>query len=130
VQDPSELDEYYRKLSDEELQDAAREGRDAYRPDAWQVIQSELARRGRSGFPRRRGGREPRDRGGSVGMAIAFFPAVAIAGAVITNFAGRGGRMILVAIGMGLMTWIGLGVWIDLLMHRLTRRRDTKESAR
>ena len=124
--DHAKLVTYYRELSDDALTEAARDGRGVYRPEAWRVIQDELARRGRSGWPSRVPARRNEPRRRTAGMFIAAFPAVAIAIALFVYLPR--GETLLIAPVMGFMTWIGVGAWIDLLTHRATRRKTGRHS--
>lgn len=120
----------YATASDAELQEAARLGPSAYRPDAWRVIHAELSRRGlraRGGRGRRAarhaGGRPPTDpaRGEwTPGLAVGLVPAgVAAAGAARAMAhagmaAGTGARGLVVgAAVIFVAVWFGVALIVD-----------------
>jgi hypothetical protein len=127
----SDLSEHYRDLSDTALDDAVRAGQTAYRAEAWQVIQREVERRGRSLVQPGRGQTQLVTRHRSLGMVVALLPAALVTGAIIVSVGpGRGGGMIGVAVIAGVATWFAAGVWIDRMMRRMTDRRDPEGSPR
>lgn len=128
------LTRYYAERSDDELREAATAGPASYRPEAWQVIVAELARRGLrvpptvAPKPSLAEGAIAESRAllgpWSVGMRIALLPAVGamvVAYRELARFTPVRGLVLAGAVGFGV--WILVGVPIDLVRHHSGRKK-------
>ena len=122
MNDAESIARHYANASDEELREARRLGPDAFRPEAWVAIQSELGRRHlprTPGHPRR--ARQAanafvrQQAKWTPGLTVGAFVAtgVTLAALVAMPFLIGGRRRLGVPIGLFLAVWFGTALLID-----------------
>ncbi|WP_284350399.1 hypothetical protein [Roseisolibacter agri] len=125
MSDPETLARHYAAAPDEELREARRLGPEAFRPEAWRVIQSELGRR-QLRRVRERSPAVARPRGASrsapeqgwtpgllVGLAVAVLAVAGTLRLMIRGpvYGGRGSAQLLVLLFF--IVWFGTALIVD-----------------
>ena len=112
------LTQLYADAGDEEIREALRQGPEAYRPEAWQLILAESLRRGlrRRSAVRSSGKPAPQNRyewtpGLLVGLVAAGAVAIWVFRLMVRSGGGRG--VLQASAAVFLVTWFGVALAVD-----------------